>query len=64
MTSGGTLRITGTALDESVVYDAVSGLRRMHGVEDVLLQSTNPSTDIQSEETEFAITVELVVKDA
>ena len=55
----GSVRLSGTALNESAVYDVVSGLRRLPGVHDVVLQETSPVNPLQSEETEFAIVIKI-----
>jgi hypothetical protein len=39
----GSLRLNGTAADETTVYELVTSLKKLPGVQDVLLQGTNPT---------------------
>ncbi len=53
----GTIRITGTTLSESIIFDVTSGLRNLPGIADVQLEGTNPRGDVGDPEVDFAIVI-------
>lgn len=55
----GTIRISGTALNEAIVFDVMSGLRRLPDVADVQLEGTTPNGEIGNTEVDFALVIKM-----
>lgn len=60
MADDGAIRISGSAANETVVYDFLAALKQMPGVHDVLLQGTSPGELAGSDQVDFAVVLELV----
>lgn len=56
----GTIRISGTALNESIIFDVTAGLRKLPGVSDVQLEGTSPSGDMGETEIDFSLIIRMI----
>ncbi len=59
MAEDGAIRISGSAADETAVYDLLAALKQLPGVHDVLLQGTSPGEMLGSDQVDFAVVLKL-----